>query len=115
MEDTTKNNWSLELQKQKTQLQNNGADVVVEQENNEDEMIGVKKNLINAAEEKNFDKIAENYNKLVELFAKETALNLVNLEKRFGTVSEIVIKNQTKLFYQECVDVAQAVDSILNS
>ncbi|EKE06188.1 MAG: hypothetical protein ACD_19C00057G0002 [uncultured bacterium] len=115
MEDTTKNNWALELQKQKTQLQNNGADLVVEQENNEDEMLEVKNNLINSAEEKDFDKIAENYNKLVELFAKETALNLINLEKRFGTVSEIVLKNQAKLFHQECLDVAQAVDSILNS
>ncbi|MCF6276761.1 MAG: hypothetical protein L3J07_02845 [Candidatus Magasanikbacteria bacterium] len=113
--DNTSQNWAVELQKQKTKLQNSGADIQVEKENNDYELNKVKIDLIKSAEEKDFNKIAENYNKLVELFAKETALNLLNLEKRFGTVNEIVIKNQAKLFTQECLDVAQAVDSILDS
>jgi hypothetical protein len=111
--DAQENKWAIAMQKEKIKLKNTNKSSDDEQKELDKELDKTKELLIIATEKKDFDAIAKQYNKTVDLLAKQTALLLLALQEKYGTVSEVVVRNQAKQYQQDCLDIANAVDSLL--
>ena len=104
---------AVAMKKAKLKKANFVKPISLQKEHNLEKIEYTKQKLLSAAERKDQKKAIEYFNKLVELRAEQVVILLLDSENTYVSFDEENIKQEIERFYKECLELAMAIDEIL--
>jgi len=106
---------AVAIKKAKLKKANFGKSTPLKKEHNLEKIEYNKQKLLSAAEKKDQKETVKYFNKLVELRAEQVIILLLDSENSYVSFDEKNMKTEVKRFYKECLELAMAIDKILEN